>query len=130
MRPRRHRRGDARGATRRIAVSVLLGVLAPLTVAVPIVTASWDQDRRTPVIEPEATMSAHPNAPGSPGAVIDAHDCWTGAAPADVEIPGHVVVTLPGHLAATYGGRRLTGLALEQIFNHHEHGLTVHAFCR
>lgn len=128
-RPRR-RRGDTARAARQIGVSVLLGLVVPLLVAVPILVAGWEQDHDAPGAPPEATVSARPNAPGSPGALIEAHDCWTGAAPTDVEIPGHVVAILPGRVTATYGGRRLTGLALEQIFNHRKHGLTVYAFCR
>lgn len=59
--------------------------------------------------------------------IIDAHDCWTRNGPQGV-IPGHVVVTRNGH--TIYGGARLTGMALEQIFDGTDHGLTVHGFCR
>lgn len=77
-------------------------------------------------------MSGRPFAAGSPAAVIAAHDCWTGPAPTDMagKIPGHVVVELPGGDGAAYGGARLVGQALDQVFNHEAHGLTVYAFCR
>lgn len=61
--------------------------------------------------------------------LIAAHDCWTGSAPADVEIPGHVVVTTPAG-DTVYAGARRVGQALEQVFDGAGHGLTVHAFCR
>lgn len=77
-----------------------------------------------------SSMTPKPHAPGSPAALIAAHDCWTGEAPAGVEIPGHVVVTLPGHDAPTYGGPRLVGQALDQLFGDVDHGLDVHAFCK
>lgn len=64
--------------------------------------------------------------------LINAHDCWMGSEglPPDMvgKIPGHVIVTVDGHLR--YGGRRLVNQALEQIFEDIDHGLTVHAFCR
>jgi hypothetical protein len=60
--------------------------------------------------------------------LIEQHGCWTGEAPADVTIPGHVVVTRDGRVV--YGGPRLVGQALGQVFEGEEHGLDVHAFCR
>lgn len=61
--------------------------------------------------------------------LIEAHDCWTQAAPADVKVPGHVVVTRDGH--AVYGGRRLVAQSLEQVFEGVDHGIdAVNAFCR
>jgi hypothetical protein len=71
-----------------------------------------------------------------PGATVTdlvvEHGCWTGEAPVDMQgqLPGHVVVTKRGAEAPVYGGSRLTGMALEQIFDGEPYGLTVHAFCR
>lgn len=59
--------------------------------------------------------------------LIEAHDCWTQEGPEGV-IPGHVVATRHGH--TVYGGTRLTGMALEQLFDGVDHGLVVHGFCR
>lgn len=59
--------------------------------------------------------------------LIAKHDCWTQNGPRGV-IPGHVVATREGR--TIYGGARLTGMALEQIFDGTNHGLTVHGFCR
>lgn len=70
-----------------------------------------------------------PPAPGSPGDLVERHDCWTGAAPHDVDMPGHVVVTTPNG-TARYAGPRMVGLALDQVFAGADNGLTVHAFCR
>lgn len=67
---------------------------------------------------------------GSPAALIAEHDCWTGAAPADMVgvLPGHVVVIVDG--VPQYAGQRMVGKALDQIFGDIDHGLTVVGFCR
>ncbi|WP_310964276.1 hypothetical protein [Nocardioides terrisoli] len=66
--------------------------------------------------------------PGSVSALVRAHDCWTGSAPDDVSVPGHVVA---GRGAGpVYGGARMVHLALDQVFAGTPHGLTVYAFCR
>jgi len=69
-----------------------------------------------------------PEVSDSPAALLAEHDCWTGEAPADVVIPGHVVVSVDGE--ARYGGERMVGKALEQVFDGVDHGLTVWGFCR
>lgn len=58
------------------------------------------------------------------------HHCWRHQAPADMagQIPGHVVV-IRDH-QAVYGGPALVGQALGQVFDGHDYGLTVIAFCR
>lgn len=77
---------------------------------------------------PEAPQVADTHADAA--TLAAAHGCWTGQAPADMEgvIPGHVVVVRDGE--ATYGGARLVGKALAQVFDGADHGLTVYAFCR
>lgn len=55
-------------------------------------------------------------------------DCWIGDAPKDVTMPGHVYATKNGRTAKY--GPRVTGQALEQLFDGQDHGLNVHAFCR
>ena len=67
----------------------------------------------------------------SPAALVAKHHCWTGVAPADMvgELPGHVVVTSPNGNPA-YGGERMVGKALDQVFGGVDHGLTVAGFCR
>jgi hypothetical protein len=77
------------------------------------------------VAEPEPVRSAITR-------LVERHDCWAGDAPADMrgKFPGHVVVTRAGQARPTYGGARLVGLSLEQIFDGADHGLEVHAFCR
>ena len=56
--------------------------------------------------------------------------CWTGEAPKDVTIPGHVWATLPNGHTGVYG-KRWTGKALDQVFTHKNvKGLTVIGFCR
>ncbi len=73
-----------------------------------------------------AVMDSRPLAPGSPAALIAAHDCWTGDAPADMVgvLPGHVVVSLPNG-DPVYRGGKWVGKALEQTaYDHPELGWT------
>lgn len=78
----------------------------------------------------EQVMAIRPHAEDSPPALVAAHDCWTGEAPADMAgvLPGHVVVTMNDH--TRLGGSVLVGKALKQIFEGVDHGLAVHGFCR
>lgn len=73
-----------------------------------------------------------PLAKGSPGALVAKYNCWTGDAPKDMEgkMPGHVVVFKYEATAPVYAGSKMVGLALDQIFNHKDHGLEVVGFCR
>lgn len=81
-----------------------------------------------PTAEPAA---ADPAAVGSAGRLVDAHDCWTGDAPANVGVPGHAVVTWPGAPGPAYGGARAVDAALDHLFGDVKTpGLVVHAFCR
>lgn len=61
---------------------------------------------------------------------IRRHQCWTGAAPADVTHPGGVVVTLPGRPTPQYKTGPTVGRALDHVFGTRPANLTVHAFCR
>ena len=72
--------------------------------------------------------SAPPPAASPVEDLIAAHGCWVEASGAEEAVPGHVVATLADQ-RLVYGGARLTGQALEQVFDGVEHGLTVHAFC-
>lgn len=70
----------------------------------------------------------------SAAALVDAHDCWTGAAdmPADMrgQFPGHVVVTPASSGRTTYSAD-LVGPALDNVFDDDPSpAMTVHAFCR
>ena len=78
----------------------------------------------------ETTYAARPDVTTSTTALMTAHDCWTGDAPADMtgKFPGHVVVTVKGE--TRYAGERMVGKALEQIFDGKDYGLTVAGFCR
>lgn len=70
-------------------------------------------------------------APGSPDSLVErmGDACWTGPAPADVELPGHVIFSQPNQ-PTRLGGPRAVDRALEQLFEGIDHGLRVHAFCR
>lgn len=72
-----------------------------------------------------------PHAEGSPAAMAEENDCWTGSAPADMvgKIPGHVLVTKPNGKRVV-GGPVLVGKALDQQFAGEDHGLIIHGFCR
>ena len=63
--------------------------------------------------------------------LFQAGTCWSGEAPADVDFPGRVVVTLKAGDEPVIRGERMVGLALEQIFEDADHGIyRVHGFCR
>lgn len=63
--------------------------------------------------------------------LIHQHHCWVRKAPDDMqgEIPGHVVVTLPGETTPTYSAEHV-GPALRHVVNGQHRRLRVHAFCR
>lgn len=64
--------------------------------------------------------------------LIEEHDCWTGAAPADMEgvVPGHVVMTLKNGKTVYHADRGVEA-ALQHVFDKPLPGITeVHAFCR
>lgn len=64
--------------------------------------------------------------------LIDAHGCWMGAAPKDMEgkMPGHAVITWPEADGPVYGGARAVKAGLEHVFAGEHEGLQVHGFCR
>lgn len=64
--------------------------------------------------------------------LIDAHDCWVGSAPAEMEgrVPGHAVVTWPGDTVPSYGGLRAVTVGLGHRFEKRVPGFVPHAFCR
>jgi hypothetical protein len=71
---------------------------------------------------------AAPPAPSIVAGLMAKHHCWSGAAPAGVTVPGHVVVTTHGH---TIYSARLVGPALDQTFVRGvDNGLVIHGFCR
>lgn len=66
-----------------------------------------------------------------PERIAARHECWTGEAPADVKVPGHVVVRYEGEVAASYRGSKAVGEALAHIFDGADNGVAeVTAFCR
>lgn len=105
---------------------VLFGLLA----AVAGATAAGERLHVAPPATDGQIMDDRPHAEGSPAALMERHNCWTGPAPADMAgtIPGHVIVTVDGETRGA--GRRMVGKALSQVFNGVDHGLTVRGFCR
>jgi hypothetical protein len=76
---------------------------------------------------PIASAAQEPDAVAT---MFAAHDCWTGKAPADVFVPGHVVLTR-GANGPEYLGEVWVGKALGQLFNDVDAGIVkVHGFCR
>lgn len=69
-----------------------------------------------------------PTAAGSPAELVERYGCWTGDAPEGVE-PRHAVVTWPGRVTPSYGGRRTVQAALAHLFEGKWRGIVVHAFC-
>lgn len=81
------------------------------------------------IADREPPMTPRYEFPDRTAQLLDQHDCWTGEAPADVEIPGGVVLTLPGKSEPQFS-RRLVGPALEQIFGDGTTEYRIHGFCR
>lgn len=73
------------------------------------------------------------DGPTYPEQIAAKHNCWMGEAPADVEVPGHVVVRYEGDVAARYLGPKAVADALNYLFDDTKdnHGVAeVYAFCR
>lgn len=66
---------------------------------------------------------------GSPEWVMEEYDCWDSGETAPVKIPGHAVVMIDGGDPRLVGPR-LTGRALEHVFEGKHPNLQVIAFCR
>jgi hypothetical protein len=77
-------------------------------------------------------LAETPPSPSRVDVLMERHDCWRGdqAQPADVWLPGHVVISPPGTTRAVYRGRNATTLALTQEFGGVDRGIVVHGFCR
>lgn len=111
---------------RRLASAVLAGLgIAALSLAVE----SAMLPGQLLLVSTDASVSA--SVPTVAERLIIRHDCWTGSAPLDMAgvIPGHVVVTMADG-TTRYGGSRLVGQSLDQLFADADHRLTVHGFCR
>lgn len=109
--------------------SVVVPVLVVAAIGVPLGTAEavhGAMAHRTDV----SLGPAKPPVPTPAAILIHEHDCWTGEQPADMagRLPGHVVATLP--TGRTVYSHHLISEALDQTFNHTDHHLTIHAYCR
>ena len=115
-----------RSLKRTMAMAVLNGALVAGATGGSLVAFS--------AITPEVAIApgvpspgaVQPVVPDRPQALMDEHDCWSGAAPKDMKgvVPGHVVTN------RGLGGTRMVGKALEQVFGAKDHGLVVYGFCR
>lgn len=111
-----------KGQARYISVMRLLGFslcIVTITFVALLATNSSDAATMTPG---ETTDSAHATQH-----LLDTHDCWSGAAPADMrgKIPGHAVVELAGDRGARYVGSQV-GF---DIWQHVRPGV-LYGFCR
>lgn len=111
--------------------SLKRSLLNATTQAVAIVSGFYLAFTLAPSASPIQPITDRPDAPSYVERLIASNDCWTGEDSDPGVLPGHVVATSPEHpVAARIYGSRVVGLALEQIFDGKDHGLTVHAFCR
>lgn len=67
--------------------------------------------------------------PQAPRAAVLPSACWSGPEPLSMgaAIPGHVAVEVHGRVVVR--GQHATAMALDQIFNGHDHGIHVLGFC-
>ena len=112
----------------RVVRWVLRGFIAALGFAAGavLVLAVVDQAER---VEPARDDTGDVDAAAARvGLLIERHDCWTDDVPPEYEgeLPGGVVVTRGDR---TFYSTDLVGPALDQVFDHRDAGLTVHAFC-
>lgn len=77
-------------------------------------------------IETESVSAMRPVEVSVTEKLMERHGCWSDDAPAEM------VGVLPGHVVTDrgYGGSRMVGIALEQVFDDVDHGLTIAGFCR
>ncbi|WP_460836440.1 hypothetical protein [Nocardioides marmoraquaticus] len=83
--------------------------------------------------EPAVVASGVPGIAQRATTLMIEHDCWAGEAPDDVDLPGHVVVTVErgDRMVTRYGGARLTGRALDHVFGDPDPRIfVIHGFCR
>lgn len=120
------RRTPTRGLNQHLA-RALVAPFAFLAAALLVIAFAQSAQTAELAETPAAVPAQQPSAAER---LVERHGCWTGAAPADVEVPGHVVVTWPGAVSASYGGRRAVGAALEHVFGDERRGMVVHGFCR
>ena len=95
-------------------------------------------DRATePTLRESSPLPRTPPAPTEDpvARLVEQHDCWRGAAPADMQgqLPGHVVLTIRTESGnrTRFAGARWIGPALDEVFGHDQGAVVaVHAFCR
>jgi hypothetical protein len=109
-------------------------------VAAGLIVSHWLTGGQAAIIDaeqaPHATEQAAPShivslIEAKQTRLVESGQCWTGDAPADVEVPGSVLVVeiVRGERVAMREDH-LVGPALEQIFDGVDHDLTILAFCR
>lgn len=122
---------------RTLAVSLTKGLVVFLLCAAPFAGQALGESF-LPAPSQSGPLSSEPNlgrphAEGSPAALLEKHDCWTGEVPADMrgEFPGHVIVRYDSDIAAQYRGAKAVGDALEFVFDGADNGVVeVIGFCR
>lgn len=89
------------------------------------ITSAYDS-----VTSPDVSTERAEPVPSTAEWLITAHDCWTGAAPADVDLPGGVVVRVDGGDAEYSEDAMVIGAALDAALDGADNGVEAVAFCR
>lgn len=89
------------------------------------ITSAYDN-----VTSPDASTERAEPPPATAEWLIAAHDCWTGDAPADVDLPGGVVVRVDGGDAEYSENAMVIGAALDAALDGVDNGVEAVAFCR
>jgi hypothetical protein len=116
------RRPASLGAALRSAAvrsTVAVGLFATAYVGVLEVTGSEHGVIDIEVAAPEAgavAISEEEREAARVERILDRRDCWTGEAPADVEVPGGVVLKGYGAETRFYGSDVIVGEALGHLF--------------
>lgn len=114
-----------RHATRSAAVAAVL-ILGALSVLPTLTVASGTPAPAAPIAPAQIADRGHVLANEVDG-LLASGARWVGEAPADVEIPGHVLMRV-GAGDTTYSTQ--VGRALADVFEADDPAVTVTAFCR
>lgn len=112
------RHAAALTARRTISLALLVGTFVLVSHLMPT-TMQW----APPELSPQED-----SAPSRAERLVERHGCWTGEAPPDVDMPGHVVWQHPD--GRVVYSARLVGPALDTLFGSGDLAGQAVAFCR
>jgi hypothetical protein len=123
------RRQLAGALVRSVTFCVLLG--SPVVTIYAATTGIDGFGVGTLRVEPVAPHAVDDAEPSRVERLVERHNCWTGDAPADVEIPGGVVMSLVGQGPRYFATDERVGQALDHMFTADDPAIAVvHGFCR